>query len=83
MKISDNVILSNYCDNIRDLSFYAGEVVEIVNVNASNWLYVKSKTTNKEGYIPPEFVAQVKSVPVTNNVEESGAAKVLHEGLFS
>lgn len=46
----------------EDLSFRKGEILEIINDTQGDWWYARSKTTKKEGYIPSNYVASVKSL---------------------
>lgn len=46
----------------EDLSFRKGELLEIINDTQGDWWYARSKTTKKEGYIPSNYVASVKSL---------------------
>ncbi|XP_059140583.1 tyrosine-protein kinase Src42A-like [Physella acuta] len=46
----------------EDLSFRKGEHLEIINDTQGDWWYARSKTTKKEGYIPSNYVANLKSL---------------------
>ena len=46
----------------EDLSFRKGENLEILNDTQGDWWYAKSRTTRKEGYIPSNYVAKLKSL---------------------
>lgn len=46
----------------EDLSFRKGEHLEIINDTQGDWWYARSKTTKKEGYIPSNYVAKLKSL---------------------
>ena len=46
----------------EDLSFKKGEHLEIINDTQGDWWYARSKTTKKEGYIPSNYVAKLKSL---------------------
>nr|AAT67598.1 Src tyrosine kinase 3 [Suberites domuncula] len=46
----------------EDLSFHKGEILQIINNNDGDWWFARSLKTGKEGYIPSNYVAPVKSV---------------------
>merc|ERR1719220_2153701 len=46
----------------EDLSFKKGEHLEILNDTQGDWWYARSKATKLEGYIPSNYVAQLKSI---------------------
>lgn len=46
----------------EDLSFKKGEHLEILNDTQGDWWYARSRTTKKEGYIPSNYVAKLKSL---------------------
>ena len=46
----------------EDLSFKKGEHMEILSDDQGDWWYAKSKATKKEGYIPSNYVAKLKSI---------------------
>ncbi|KAH9504581.1 Tyrosine-protein kinase Src42A [Bulinus truncatus] len=46
----------------EDLSFRKGEHLEIINDTQGDWWFARSKTTKKEGYIPSNYVAKLKSL---------------------
>lgn len=46
----------------EDLSFRKGEQLEIINDTQGDWWYARSKSTKKEGYIPSNYVAKLKSL---------------------
>ena len=46
----------------EDLSFRKGEHLEIINDTQGDWWYARSKTSKKEGYIPSNYVAKLKSL---------------------
>lgn len=46
----------------EDLSFRKGEHLEIINDTQGDWWYARSKATKKEGYIPSNYVAKLKSL---------------------
>jgi len=45
-----------------DLSFQKGEILEIINNTQGDWWFACSRTTERRGYIPSNFVAQVQSL---------------------
>lgn len=46
----------------EDLSFKKGEHLEILNDTQGDWWFARSKATKKEGYIPSNYVARLKSI---------------------
>lgn len=46
----------------EDLSFKKGEHLEILNDTQGDWWFARSKATKKEGYIPSNYVAKLKSI---------------------
>ena len=46
----------------EDLSFRKGEHLEILNDTQGDWWYAKSRSTRREGYIPSNYVAKLKSL---------------------
>lgn len=46
----------------EDLSFRKGEHLEILNDTQGDWWLARSKRTRKEGYIPSNYVAKLKSI---------------------
>lgn len=46
----------------EDLSFKKMEILEIMNDSQGDWWYAKSRSTKREGYIPSNYVAKVKSL---------------------
>lgn len=46
----------------EDLSFRKGEHLEILNDTQGDWWLARSKATKKEGYIPSNYVAKLKSI---------------------
>lgn len=46
----------------EDLSFRKGEHLEIINDTQGDWWFARSKTSKKEGYIPSNYVAKLKSL---------------------
>lgn len=46
----------------EDLSFIKGEHLEILNDTQGDWWYAKSRLSKKEGYIPSNYVAKLKSL---------------------
>lgn len=46
----------------EDLSFKKGEQLEIINDTQGDWWYARSRSTKKEGYIPSNYVAKLKSL---------------------
>lgn len=46
----------------EDLSFRKGEHLEILNDTQGDWWFARSKSTRKEGYIPSNYVAKLKSI---------------------
>lgn len=46
----------------EDLSFKKGEVLEIIDDTCGDWWKARSRTTRLEGYVPNNFVAEVKSL---------------------
>lgn len=46
----------------EDLTFKKGEHLEILSDNCGDWWFAKSKLTGKEGYIPSNYVARIKSI---------------------
>ena len=46
----------------EDLSFKKGEHLEILNDTQGDWWFAKSKATKREGYIPSNYVAKLKSI---------------------
>ncbi|XP_071965773.1 tyrosine-protein kinase Fyn-like [Antedon mediterranea] len=45
-----------------DLSFRKGELMEILNNSDGDWWLARSTVTNREGYIPSNYIAPVKSI---------------------
>ena len=51
--------LYDYNSQISDeLSFKKGERLEVIKIPSQNWWWAKSLSTNKEGYIPRNYVIQ-------------------------
>ena len=46
----------------EDLSFQKGEQLEILNDTQGDWWYARSKHGEREGYIPSNYVAKLKSL---------------------
>lgn len=46
----------------EDLSFKKGEHLEILNDTQGDWWYARSRLSKKEGYIPSNYVAKLKSL---------------------
>ncbi len=46
----------------EDLSFKKGEHLEILNDTQGDWWFARSKATKREGYIPSNYVAKLKSI---------------------
>ena len=46
----------------EDISFKKGDQLEIINDTQGNWWYARSRSTKKEGYIPSNYVAKLKSL---------------------
>ncbi|XP_022247563.1 tyrosine-protein kinase Src42A-like [Limulus polyphemus] len=46
----------------EDLSFKKGDHLEILNDTQGDWWFARSKATKKEGYIPSNYVAKLKSI---------------------
>ncbi len=44
------------------LFILAGEILQIINNNDGDWWFARSLKSGKEGYIPSNYVAPVKSV---------------------
>jgi len=56
----------------EELSFKKGEHLEVINVcNDTDWLFAKSKATNREGYVPSNYVAKLKPIPHDDNEDWS------------
>ena len=49
-----------------DLNFKKGDLLYIINTDAGDWWFAKSKQTGQEGYIPCNYVVKYKSL----NAEE-------------
>ena len=50
---------SSRTDN--DLSFRKGELLYVMNPDEGDWWFARSKQTGQEGYIPSNYVAELKS----------------------
>ena len=62
---STNIFVALYDYEARtdeDLSFRKGEKLEILDDTQGDWWYARSKNTRKEGYIPSNYVAKLKSL---------------------
>lgn len=46
----------------EDLSFKKGEHLDIINDTQGDWWFARSKATKREGYIPSNYVAKLKSI---------------------
>ena len=46
----------------EDLSFKKGEILEIVDDTCGDWWRARSRSSLMEGYVPNNFVAEVKSL---------------------
>lgn len=46
----------------EDLSFKKGDNLEIINDTQGDWWYARSKSSQHEGYIPSNYVAELKSL---------------------
>lgn len=46
----------------EDLSFKKGELLEILDDTCGDWWRARSRTSQKEGYVPNNFIAEVKSL---------------------
>ncbi|XP_065175011.1 tyrosine-protein kinase SRK2-like [Sycon ciliatum] len=46
----------------EDLSFKKGEILEIIDDTCGDWWRARSRTSQQEGYVPNNFVAEVKSL---------------------
>lgn len=46
----------------EDLSFKKGEILEIIDDTCGDWWRARSRSTLQEGYVPNNFVAEVKSL---------------------
>lgn len=66
-----NVFVALYDYDARtteELSFKKGEHIEVINIcNDTDWRFAKSKATNREGYVPSNYVVKLKSIPSDNN----------------
>lgn len=45
-----------------DLSFKKGDLMYIISTDEGDWWFARSKDTDKEGYIPSNYVAEWKSL---------------------
>uniref|UniRef100_A0A6A7FQF2 Tyrosine-protein kinase n=1 Tax=Hirondellea gigas TaxID=1518452 RepID=A0A6A7FQF2_9CRUS len=46
----------------EDLSFKKGEQLEILDDTQGDWWFARSRSTKREGYIPSNYVAKLKSI---------------------
>ena len=48
----------------NDLGFKKGDLMYIISTEYEDWWYAKLKDTDKEGYIPSNYVSKWKSLEV-------------------
>lgn len=59
------VYVAKYDYNSRtdeDLSFKAGDHIYIISTGEGDWWFARSKVTGYEGYVPSNFLAEIKSL---------------------
>ena len=65
MKTGVKLFIAKYDYDARtdeDLSFKKGELLEVLDDTCGDWWRARSRTTQLEGYVPNNFVAEVKSL---------------------
>ena len=55
-------LFRSYFSNSVFYIILQGEHLEILNDTQGDWWYARSKATKLEGYIPSNYVAQLKSI---------------------